>query len=74
MAKCKSCGAEIIWARTEDKKAIPLDGGTPLMVATLVEIDSSGCAIVKIQKARLTHFATCPHAAEHRKEKDTNGK
>jgi len=48
--RCKSCGAEIVWARTDAGKAIPLS------VATAQTRDG--------RQWLLSHFADCEHAKE----------
>ena len=50
VARCASCNAEIVWARTAQGKAIPLS------VATIEEREG--------KKYALTHFADCEHAKE----------
>lgn len=70
---CASCSASIFWARTGSGKAIPIDAApTP---TGNVELDgdtakSWGTSHEWPEGAvRYTsHFATCPHAAEHRKQ------
>jgi len=69
-AKCRSCGAAIRWGRTQSGKAMPLDAepvpdGT-LGIAPNGEIYSKGDEAGDRYKS---HFATCPNAATHRKEK-----
>lgn len=77
MATCKSCGAEIVWAKTPAGKSMPLDadphpdgnvsltpGGALVLPADLVE---SGKKIGS--KRYRSHFASCPGAAAHRKPK-----
>jgi hypothetical protein len=69
MSVCWSCGAPILWARTEHDESIPLDpapkaGGS-------IRLDA-GVAIVVPQAERegelyLSHFATCPDADRHRR-------
>lgn len=49
-ARCRSCGAQIVWARTEAGRAIPLS------LTTVEERDGVRYA--------LTHFADCPHGKE----------
>jgi hypothetical protein len=62
-AKCRSCGAEIIWARTKKGKPIPLDR-SPTMTRYVRE----GTSDLVVQRTTYqTHFITCPNAAEHRK-------
>ena len=58
---CKSCGAKISWAKTEKGKNIPLDfPGEMRLVVT-----RGNTAVT--QMTYISHFATCPNAAEHRK-------
>jgi hypothetical protein len=46
--KCRSCGAEIVWARTDAGRAIPLS------LATVQTRDE--------QQWLLSHFVDCPEA------------
>ncbi len=67
---CRSCGAEIVWSTTTDGRPIPLD--PPLIriaVATgrVIESDRGVSAEVEIKSGRVSHFATCPQASQHRK-------
>ena len=55
--KCRSCGAEVIWTTTTSGKVIPLDPKT-YTVVTPVGTTVTG---------RQSHFATCPHAKQWRK-------
>jgi len=64
MAKCKSCGAEVIWATTEDGKKIPLDAkGEKRFIAS-----EKQKGVVIMRTTFITHFATCPNADKHRKK------
>lgn len=60
--RCRSCGAEIVWATTENGKAAPFDlkitGGQYI-------IDAAGVA--HHVRTRVSHWATCPKADQHRK-------
>lgn len=72
MSTCRSCGAEIKWAKTTTGKSIPLDphphadGNIELV---------NGVAYVKGRSddpadvRHISHFATCPNANRHRKRK-----
>ena len=62
-ARCKSCQAEIIWAKTKNGKPVPLDR-SPVM-KRYVRVGTSD--LVELRTTYQTHFVTCPNAAEHRK-------
>lgn len=79
MAACRSCGTVIDWATLPDSKAIPLDrtsAGNP-SGNIAVRRTPSGTLAARVIAARdqpedgevrgISHFATCPHAAQHRK-------
>ena len=56
-AVCRSCGAPITWLRTRSGKRMPADDpGRVLTENQLFDL-----------KAHVSHFATCPQAAAHRK-------
>lgn len=63
---CKSCGAEIIWTVTDKGKRMPVDAA-PEHRFTLVRQGADMRAVYV--PVYTSHFATCPHADEHRKEK-----
>lgn len=78
MANCRSCGAEIIWARTVAGRLIPLDAEPaerPKGIFRLEEALLDGGPQIAISAASdpvyISHFATCPHADEHRRERGT---
>ena len=69
-SRCSSCGALILWGRTANDKAIPLDAiSTP--DGNMVIERGFAVAFQPLLHAsypRYTaHFATCPHADEHRR-------
>jgi hypothetical protein len=66
---CKGCGAPMIWAETEDGKAIPLDPSAP--VYRVLSHDASGTPKVKLvpledgeREVMVSHFKTCPKAGD----------
>lgn len=71
MARCKSCGAEIVWVKTRSGKRMPLDA-RPTPNGNL-EIDLADCVyfvtpdLNAAGKRYTSHFATCPNASEHRR-------
>ena len=69
---CRSCGAKIIWVKTEKGKDMPIDA-EPVPDGNIV-MSTGKAHVVKKDETFLTgtkfyksHFATCPHAAQHRK-------
>ncbi len=64
-SKCRSCGAPIVWVvmRPSGKK-MPLDA-KPVTRIVLNLDDDRG----EVRDTYLSHFATCPNAAQHRKPK-----
>jgi len=80
---CRSCSAAIIWALTEARKRMPLDRQPDPDGSLLAYCDELGgwhCRAyvpgetVRAPWKRFTsHFATCPHADEHRAPKNADG-
>jgi hypothetical protein len=71
--RCRSCGAPIFWAVNSNGNRVPID-------AEPVQIEAAGRYAIDWPDApntspraihspaiHLTHFATCPNAASHRK-------
>jgi len=81
MAECQSCGAPILWGETKAGKKMPVDAepssaGTvlyrPMQGGALLEFLTpleAVAAVAEGQRLRTSHFATCPHAAQHRRRK-----
>ena len=82
MATCKSCGAELLWAKTPNGRMMPLDvqpvpdGNIKLLgdgtceVLTkddLEHIDEKCDLSGYVPRLHTSHFATCPGASQHRK-------
>jgi hypothetical protein len=73
-AACKSCGASIIWALTQNGKRIPLDAEPAERPSGLFRLEGSATGSmppIAISAAGepvyLSHFVTCPNADQHRK-------
>lgn len=73
-AECSSCGAHIIWALTEKGKRMPVDAVPTRNGNIVLEDDGRSVkAVVRdamlpgVQALYISHFATCPNAARHRK-------
>jgi len=73
MAVCQSCNAPIAWAKTDNGRPMPMDVlpspegtfafVTPGRVRFVPVADREGYAL------HTSHFATCPFADKHRREK-----
>ena len=57
-AKCYSCGAEVVWFITKNKKRMPVDEATTRPTDSAHQLDLT---------RHKSHFATCPNADRHRK-------
>jgi hypothetical protein len=76
-SKCRSCGAAIYWARMPSGKLNPIDvefspkGDIALRVKSDGEVLGYVVEPDKLAppKLRLSHFVTCPNAAQHRQGK-----
>jgi len=67
MPTCKSCGAEIIWAKTQKGKAIPLDPKPEKRVVLEHPDGPMFDAVATVVDTYVSHFATCPDADKHRR-------
>ena len=56
--RCRSCNAPIRWLRTERGRRIPVDAATAGATETTFDY-----------RRHTSHFATCPHADQHRTRK-----
>jgi hypothetical protein len=87
VTRCRSCGAPIRWAVTVNGKRMPVDDqptpdGTLVLsdpspgayaptVAQYVEPEQSPLFEVPDPPRFTSHFATCPNADQHRKDRTT---
>lgn len=77
VSRCRSCGAEIIWIKTQTGKSMPVDSEriyyTPKTNGLLKLVTPDGRVISAEPDpsstvwAYVSHFATCPYADRHRK-------
>ena len=65
--ECSSCGADIVWGRTEYDKAIPLSVKSKQR-RFIFDIEYGQGQVFNVD-TYLSHFADCPNAAQHRKPK-----
>ena len=81
MAKCKSCGADIIWIVTPNGKKMPCDSqkiyyrqnfhtGALTLVLPNGKIDRGDIDFESEKYGYTSHFATCPSANLHRRAKE----
>ena len=80
MAKCKSCGAPIVWVKTRNRKDMPCDpslvpfwakfrakGKIVSLDGDLVSCEFEGPPEEMTGVGRIPHWATCPNAAQHKR-------
>ena len=82
-ASCRSCLAAIIWTTTENDKKMPVDRQPDPDGIVLAYCDELGGwhsrayvpgeTVKPPWKRYSSHFASCPHADEHRAPKDPGG-
>lgn len=69
--QCRSCGADIVWAKTESGARMPLNAsptrGFQLQEGRFVEAGQAPI-LGPLTTVYVSHFATCPNAAEHRRK------
>jgi hypothetical protein len=74
VATCRSCPARIVWCVTEAGKRMPVDA-EPVPNGN-VELRDQGHQVLAVvhgqpplgvDRLHLSHFATCPRAADHRR-------
>lgn len=85
---CKSCGAPVVWVKTAAGQKMPLDPPRRRGVASSaapeglprVSVVDDGGRVVQIVEhdegdiwGRVSHFATCPNASEHRRPREARG-
>ena len=80
MAKCKSCGADIIWIKTKNGRSMPCDAkpipfresfsGGMKLVTKAGDIVPGNYDGTSNEFAYISHFATCPNADQHRRKHD----
>lgn len=72
MSTCRSCGASITWALTAERKPIPLDpekraDGNVRIAGRLESGEIVVAVLTPGEGEYVSHFATCPNAAKHRR-------
>ena len=80
VARCRSCGASVVWARTQYGRWMPVDAFPATEGNVSIERQSDGALIAGVRAQtwftlrpdvpRFTsHFATCPQAGQHRRRR-----
>ena len=64
--RCRSCGAEVLWCRTEAGKLTPLN----VRPEKRIVVDHETARVVDTY---LPHWASCPNAEAHRRGKEGSG-
>jgi hypothetical protein len=62
-AKCRSCGAYIVWLKTSTGKNMPVDADS----LDEAEIEHGERPVFDAKEGHISHFATCPDAGKFRK-------
>lgn len=73
--KCKSCGARIVWALTENGMSTPMDADPVLVGEWTLGRGAGGPRVIRAGtdhpsppwKRYQPHWATCPNTKKHRK-------
>ncbi len=61
IGKCKWCGASVKWAKTKNKKPIPLDLAPHVEGSFVLDFDGTARRDIDPRKRRYkTHLETCP--------------
>lgn len=63
MKTCRGCGKEMVWAKTADGRAIPIDL-RPVIYRIIGPGPNYAAARVPTGEYAVSHFATCPKASE----------
>lgn len=61
--QCASCGAPVVWVVMESGARMPLD--PPQKRVVIIPTTGKG----RVMDTHVSHFATCPNAAGHRKNR-----
>ena len=81
MAKCRSCGEEIMWIKTKAGRSMPVnmeriwftEGGDETFVTREGKVIRGTRTALRARPAMagfISHFATCPNADAHRRGKN----
>ena len=71
---CRSCGAKIYWVRTVNNAKMPINAepsetGNIYFVETIAHYTRAGVVLPPGTRRWVSHHATCPQAAQHRRRK-----
>lgn len=76
---CRSCGAPMVWVLTRSGGHMPLDPEPSPRGNIVLELGPNDQTVSRVLRADeepasgqlrwLSHFATCPNAKEHRRQK-----
>jgi len=58
--ECRSCGAIIVWLKTKSGKSMPVNYET---------FNTGDSGVFSPENGHISHFATCPNADKHRKNR-----
>lgn len=69
MGRCRSCGKELVWAKTRNGKSIPLEACAPSEGNVRIDAQDGLAHVGQTGSGPyLCHFATCPKADSWRRD------
>jgi hypothetical protein len=72
-SKCRGCGADIIWTVTEQGNRMPVDARPEKRLLLMGRQRDDQAPIAMARDTYMSHFATCPNAAEFRRRDVARG-
>ncbi len=70
MAKCKSCGAEIFWAKSAGGKSMPINS-EPSVNGNLQIVNGVAQVVIPGTGTHVSHHATCPQSKQWHPPKES---
>ncbi len=67
MTRCRSCDAPIVWATTPSGRKMPLSAVADGHGNVRLRSDGVALVVALGEGSYVSHFATCPQAAQHRR-------
>jgi len=71
MARCKTCGTEIVWCKTKKGKSMPVDVNKREdgnLILDDIDGDTIAIYVGAGEGDHVSHFVTCKQADQHRRK------